>query len=114
MIISHIAQVAHEINKAYCEAMGDNSQLSWEEAPGWQKASAIDGVNFHLNNPDAGPEASHQNWLREKVKDNWRYGPVKDAENKLHPCLVDFEELPKEQQAKDFLFRQVVHSLKNK
>lgn len=34
-----IAQVAHEINKAYCEAIGDNSQVSWENAPERQKDS---------------------------------------------------------------------------
>lgn len=28
-----VAQIAHEINKAYCESIGDTSQPSWEEAP---------------------------------------------------------------------------------
>ena len=109
-----IAQVAHEINRAYCQAMGDDSQPTWEDAPQWQVESAVNGVLFHVEHPDAGPDASHKNWAKEKIQDGWVYGPVKDAEKKLHPCLVDFENLPKEQQAKDFLFRQVVHSLKDK
>lgn len=113
MTVEQIAQVCHEINKAYCEALGDNTQVTWEEAPEWQKTSAINGVKFHIDNPDAGPEASHNAWFAEKILDGWDYGKVKDVENKYHPCLVYFSKLPKEQQAKDYLFRQVVHSLLN-
>lgn len=113
MTVEQIAQVAHEINKAYCDALGDNSQTTWEEAPEWQKTSAINGVNFHLSNPEAGADSSHNSWMKEKVDAGWVYGEVKDAEAKTHPCIVPFEQLPKEQQAKDFLFKQVVHSLKN-
>lgn len=107
-----IARVCHEINRAYCLALGDTSQPSWEDAPQWQKESALLGVELHLNNPDAGPEASHESWMRQKLADGWVYGGVKDAAAKMHPCLVPFAQLPKEQQAKDFLFRAVVHALK--
>jgi hypothetical protein len=112
MTTADIAQVAHEVNKAYCEAIGDKSQTSWEDAPAWQKESAVLGVMFHVENPDAGPEASHNSWLKEKLENGWRLGHVKDANEKTHPCILPFQDLPKEQQAKDFLFRQVVHSLK--
>jgi hypothetical protein len=108
-----IAQVAHEINRTYCTAIGDYSQLPWDSAPDWQKASALLGVTFHIENPDAGPDASHNSWMDQKVNEGWVYGEVKDAEAKTHPCIVPFNELSKEQQAKDYLFRQVVHSLKN-
>lgn len=108
-----IAQVAHEINRAYCLALGDDSQLSWDEAPDWQKDSAINGVRFHLAHPDADAASSHNSWLDQKQKEGWQYGPVKDAEKKEHPCFVPFDQLPKEQQAKDYLFKAVVHSLSN-
>ena len=108
-----IAQVAHEINKAYCEALGDFTQPTWENAPQWQKDSAIDGVAFHKANPNAGPDHSHNNWLAEKMLNGWVYGTVKDQNMKTHPCIVPYEDLPVEQKAKDYLFRQVVHSLSN-
>ena len=111
MNIEDIARVAHEINKAYCEALGDDSQPSWGEAPDWQKESAVAGVRFHQANPNASASASHDSWLEQKRADGWRYGEVKDADAKTHPCFVPFDELPTEQKAKDFLFRQVVHSL---
>lgn len=111
MYIPQIAQVAHEVNQAYCAAIGDLSQLPWKDAPEWQRTSAINGVRFHLDNPGAGPEASHQSWLAEKEAAGWVYGPEKNAETKEHPCMLPFGELPVEQQAKDFIFRAVVHAL---
>ncbi len=111
--IQEIARVAHEINAAYCRGIGDNSQLPWKDAPQWQKDSAYSGVVFHIQNPDAGPEASHNNWLKEKTDAGWVYGPEKDADRKVHHCMVIFGELPEKQQVKDYLFRQVVHSMQN-
>lgn len=106
-----VARAAHEINRAYCAALGDYSQPTWEDAPDWQRKSAITGVRFHRENPEAGPEASHVSWFEEKVADGWIYGPNKDAAAKEHPCLVGFSQLPVEQLAKDFIFRAVVHAL---
>lgn len=103
-----IASVTHEVNRAYCQALGDNSQVSWNDAPKWQKESAILGVKLHLDNPEAGPEASHKSWLKQKERDGWKYGERKDVEEKKHPCMVPFEHLPQSQQAKDFIFRAVV------
>ena len=112
MTVEQIAQVAHEINKAYCNAIGDHSQTTWDEAPEWQKHSAIVGVEFHLANPFAGPSSSHESWMKEKQEAGWKYGEVKDAEKKEHPCYVPYEQLPTEQKAKDYIFREIVHSLK--
>ena len=106
-----IARVAHEANRAWCKANGDMSQLPWEAASEWQRNSALSGVRFHLDNTEAGDSASHDEWMRHKLLDGWSYGEVKDAEAKTHPCLVPFDQLPPDQQAKDRLFRAVVHAL---
>lgn len=110
-IVEQIARTAHEVNRAYCSAIGDDSQPAWEDAPQWQKDSAINGVKFHMLNPDAGPDHSHVEWLKEKQDSGWKYGPVKDAEKKEHPCFVPYDQLPTEQKAKDYLFKAVVHQL---
>lgn len=109
--LAYIARIAHEVNKAYCEALGDLSQPTWEDAPEWQKKSAMAGVRFHRDNPEADPRASHESWLAQKEAEGWQYGEVKDAEAKTHPCFLSYDELPLEQRAKDYLFRQIVHSL---
>lgn len=106
-----IARVAHEVNRAYCQALGDNSQPTWEEAPEWQKTSALKGVDLHCDH-NVGPEASHESWMKQKLDDGWTWGVVKDPEKKLHPCLMPFAELSISQQAKDYIFRAVVHALR--
>ncbi|WP_425221702.1 RyR domain-containing protein [Pseudomonas sp.] len=108
-----IARVAHMINLAYCMSIGDDSQPSWEDAPDWQKKSAVAGVEMHLANPNATPEQSHESWLAQKLADGWTYGEVKDAEKKQHPCCLPYDELSIEQKSKDYLFRGVVHALKD-
>ncbi len=108
--VEQIARTCHEVNRAYCISIGDHSQPTWDGAPDWQKNSAINGVNYHLANPDSKPEDSHNNWMAEKQRDGWKYGPEKNPETKEHPCFVPYDELPKEQQVKDLLFIAVVRS----
>ena len=111
--IEAAARVAHEANRAWCAANGDMSQPTWDEAPDWQRESAICGVQFHINNPDAGDSASHDSWMAQKVADGWVYGAEKnpDATPPTHHCIVPFDQLPKVQQVKDALFRSIVHAI---
>ena len=108
--IEQIAKTCHEVNRAYCYAKGDSSQPPWDSAPDWQKESAVSGVRFHQENPNSQPEDSHNNWLKDKKADGWKYGEVKDPEKKEHPCMVPYGELPEEQRIKDHLFIAVVRS----
>lgn len=100
------ARAAHEVNRAYCLAIGDTSQPSWEDAPEWQRSSAINGVAGALDGNT--PRQSHEGWLAEKKAAGWKYGPVKDPQRKQHPCFVTYDELPPEQQKKDLLFVSTV------
>jgi RyR domain len=107
-----IARVCHEANKAYCDALGDSSQKSWDEAEGWQRESAIKGVRFRLDNPNATAADQHEAWRKDKADQGWVYGEVKDAEAKTHPCMVPYEELPFFQRKKDAIFQAVVDALR--
>lgn len=109
--IAEIARIAHEVNRAYCQSLGDGSQAPWEGAPDWQRASAINGVKHHIEHPDTTPEGSHEVWLAEKAARGWKYGPVKDAEKKEHPCFLPYAQLKESDKAKDFIFRAVVRCL---
>ena len=110
-ILARIARVAHEANRAYCDTIGDPPQLSWDSAPAWQRTSAIEGVRFLAYNRGAWPEECHENWMRDKERDGWKHGVVKDPEAKTHPCMVPYANLPKAQRAKDTLFHAVVRAL---
>jgi len=106
-----IAEVCHEVNRAYCEAIGDHSQLPWDQASAWQRDSAINGVRQTLTHPDTTPEQRHASWWADKARDGWTHGPVKDPEAKTHPCCVPYADLPAEQRVKDYLFGAVVRTL---
>ena len=106
-----IARVCHEVNRAYCECIGDTSQVHWEEAPEWQRTSAVNGVRFVVEHPDAPPSASHDSWMAEKKATGWKYGPVKDPEKKEHPAFLPYGDLPHEQRIKDWLFKAVVEAM---
>lgn len=113
-VIRLIAKTCHNVNKAYCESIGDNSQPEWEQAGDWQQNSAIDGVKYFLKNTEATPEDMHDNWMREKYMAGWKYGPEKNAVAKTHPCLKPYSELPSAQKVKDSFFISVVRSFTGK
>jgi len=108
-MIEAIARLCHNSNMLYCISIGDFSQVEWEEAPEWQRESAIKGVIHVLDNKDPKPEDSHNSWLKEKANSGWKYGKVKDPDKKEHPCFVDYALLPQEQKNKDILFIATVH-----
>jgi hypothetical protein len=109
--IEQMARMAHEVNRAYRQAIGEEPGPEWGEAPAQTKKSMLNGVIFHLVNPTAGPKNSHENWLNDKRLRGWTFGSEKNEARREHPCMVPFAELPIEQQAKDYIFRAVVHSL---
>lgn len=109
--VEQIARVCHEVNRAYCTAIGDNSQPAWEDAEDWQKQSAILGVKGTLAHPGGTPQDSHELWLAHKEAEGWTYGPRKDPAKKEHPCMVPYDQLPTEQRVKDHLFIAVVRAL---
>jgi len=106
-----VAKLAHEVNRVYCQSIGDHSQVSWEEAPEWQRESSFNGVTMHFENPEATAEDSHVSWLAEKQRDGWRYGPVKDPERREHPCFLPYNQLPPAQQHKDALFSTICKTM---
>ena len=110
-----IATICHEANRAYCASIGDFSQPAWDDAPQWQRDSAINGVEFHWRVLDSGleptPSASHDSWLEEKRRDGWTFGPVKDPVKKEHPCFVPYGDLPIEQRLKDYIFAAIVKAV---
>lgn len=106
-LITACAHAAHEANRAYCLAIGDHSQPSWDKAPDWQTKSALVGVRGVLVDKNT-PEESHESWLAEKERDGWIYGPLKNPAKKKHPCMVTYDKLPEEQKRKDQIFIDVV------
>ena len=112
MTIEMIAEVCHNVNKAYCESIGDFSQVKWDEAEEWQRDSAFEGVKAHLANPNLTPKDSHDSWLTHKLVNGWKYGAKKDPVSKEHPCMLPYDLLPQYQRSKDYIFKAVMDSLR--
>ena len=110
-LVEAVAKVCHEVNRAYCAAIGDASQLPWDEADDHQRRSCILGVEYTEANPGVTAREQHDEWCRAKLADGWSYGPAKDPANRVHPCLVAYDLLPKEQQIKDHLFRAAARTM---
>ena len=106
-----IAQVCHEANRRVCLTQGDRSQKLWEETPWSTKQSAIAGVVFLYENPDASLSSLHESWRKRKLEEGWIHGAEKDDLVKTHPAILPYEELPPEQKIKDALFRAIVKAL---
>ena len=108
--IDAIARAAHEVNRAYCLALGDSSHAAWDVAPDWQRESARAGV-LNIAQADMTPEQSHEAWSTLKTAQGWVYGPVKDADARTHPCLVPYASLDADQRYKDTLYTTVVKAM---
>lgn len=53
-------------------------------------------------------ELNHDVWSAMRIAEGWRYGPKRDDENKLHPCLVAYAHLPESEKVYDRDTAQVV------
>ena len=52
----------------------------------------------------------HEVWAAGRLADGWNWGEVRDDEQKLHPCLVSYDELPEIE--KDYDRRTALATLK--
>lgn len=110
-LVERAARAAHNVNAEYCQALGDTSQPDWEDAPAWQRESAMAGVRAIAQNPGITPSKQHELWMEIKAAEGWVYGETKDPEAKTHPCMVPYNKLPIDQRAKDYLFGIVVRGV---
>lgn len=53
----------------------------------------------------------HQRWMRFHSLYNWRYGPIRDNNARIHPQMRSFEDIPPEEQLKDAYAWQLLEPL---
>ena len=66
-----------------------------------QMKSLIDGIRYADEHPNMTPEQNHENWMKMKISQGWKCGPIKDFEKKTHPDLVPFDQLSDVEKRKD-------------
>ena len=109
MNLEQIAKACHEANRVIQVSNDEEPSPRWDDAPQWQKDSAIEGVKRAQDGET--PEQLHESWLSFKRSNGWVYGPVKDADLKTHPCIVRYYDLPDVQKLKEHMFQAIVEAL---
>ena len=46
-------------------------------------------------------ENVHEVWSQTRIDQGWTYGPERDDDNKKHPCLIPYDQLPEEEKIFD-------------
>ena len=46
-------------------------------------------------------ENTHEHWAAQRLQNGWRYGPQRDDGEKLHPCLIPYNDLPESEKVYD-------------
>lgn len=101
--------MARATQRAYQEQHGDPLSPAWDDAPDWDRESALEGVLLALGG--ASPAECHEAWCRRRRAAGWTYGPVRDEPRQRHPNLVPYADLSAAQRRKDKLFVAVVSAL---
>jgi len=111
--LEDIARLVVNTNADYSLALGEQAVTYWDATSPEVRASIIRGIISALRY-DPTPAQNHQNFIDDRTKEGWTYGPEKNAEAKTHPDMIPFEQLPADQKAKNFIFLSLVKSLKSK
>ncbi len=94
-----IAEIIHSVSSLIPRP--DGSEVgSWQDLPDTFKKNAENAVIQIMNSSSHSPEDLHNLWMKPLVNGGWSQGPY-DRENKTHPCLIPFEELPESEVLKD-------------
>lgn len=44
---------------------------------------------------------AHDVWAMKRLQDGWQWGPERCDINKMHPCLIEYHELPESEKSYD-------------
>jgi hypothetical protein len=106
-----IARTVHEALRGWAAAHGQTDIPEWDKAEPWMHTSTRESVRHVLEHDAPSGRTQHEQWLAQKQRDGWQYGPVKDAAAKTHPLMVPYDDLPDCERRKDALINAVVRAL---
>lgn len=109
--IDAIARTVHEALRGWAAAHGQHDIPVWEDAEPWMHTATRESVVHALDHSGADSRSQHEQWLAQKEKAGWRYGPVKDPGKKTHPLMVPYDDLPDWERRKDALINALARVL---
>lgn len=104
-----IAELVHELIRTWDRLNGvDKPEFS--EIDQETLDSTIEGILGIASGSITKPSDSHKAWMLNRLRNGWKYGEVLNRDEKIHPSLVQYHELPEVERIKDHLFFNTVKS----
>jgi hypothetical protein len=91
-----------DANRAFADGIGaqlEAAGCSLVPAPLIDPQGAL--FAFTSEEVEALARSEHDRWVADKVRNGWRYGPVRDDARKIHPLIVGWEQLDETERDKD-------------
>jgi hypothetical protein len=105
-----IAEMIHSVTSKI-PRMDGSIVNSWHELTEEEQNLAENAVKKLYSEPLQTAEEHHELWMYLKLSDGWKLGDF-DAENKTHPCLIQFNDLPPSEICKDMIWQNLIETFK--
>lgn len=107
-----IAKVYHQMRKALCETYADYTQKDWEQCEQWERDIEIEYVeNWKCYPDDTLAVFHHERFIANMSRKGWSYGETPNREDKKHPVLAQYSDLPCFQKIFDEIFKIIESTL---
>ena len=104
-----IAIICHAALGAYSQQILNRPVYTpWGDLSVALRRSAVGAVFMVLEGRS--PAELHASWRTARESDGWILGPVRDEQQKIHPNLIPYDELPEGEKEKDRLYVSIVSS----
>jgi hypothetical protein len=106
-----IAKATHDIVRAFQKGSQQTFSPIWENTNDEEKQDMICNVFLVRGDPYITPKEIHAEWLKKKKEDGWVYAGNKITRLKRHPCLLNWNMIGREEQAKYFIISTIIKSI---
>ncbi len=102
-----IARITHEADRAIRSSMGQEI-LGWDRLDATLKSSWRSKVASLRGSDKITPKLRHELWVKDMIESGWSLGTAVDHDNKTHPSICSYENLPDEVHLLDNVFVAIV------
>jgi len=112
-----VARIVIFISKLAHNAMADNCLQNyninvplWDDLPEDNRIAAFNLTAYTYDHPDITDKELHDEWVKTKLNDGWKYGIKLDNDKKENPNIVEYENIPLHFRISSNIFRNVILS----
>jgi hypothetical protein len=109
-VVEDVAKVVHDALRRLSLTFGD-PYPTWEQLDGETRVEFLLTVEHSMTHPEETPQARHERWVDQRMKDGWRYGTTFSAVALRDPLILPWKNLSERAQARYRLIVAVAQSL---